>query len=53
MRQTLSRKPHAYELRSRATPDDRREIQITDPFGNLVRFSENNPPGTVNDRGTE
>jgi hypothetical protein len=32
----------------RQTPDDRREIQVADPFGNLLRFSGNNPPGTAN-----
>ena len=53
LRQTLSRKPHGHALHMRATPDDRREIQITDPFGNILRFSENNPPGRVNDRGTK
>jgi hypothetical protein len=49
LQQTLSRKAHGYALHLRATPDDRREIQITDPFGNVLRFSENNPPGKVND----
>ena len=29
------------------TPDDRREISVTDPFGNRLRFSENNPPGVA------
>lgn len=27
------------------TPDDRRELHVRDPFGNWLRFSENNPPG--------
>ena len=53
LHQTLSRKAHGYALHLRATPDDRREIQVTDPFGNVLRFSENNPPGMVNDRGTK
>lgn len=30
------------------TPDDRREVGVTDPFGNTLRFSENNPPGVSN-----
>ena len=49
LRQALSRKAHGYALHLRATPDDRWEIQVTDPFGNVLRFSENNPPGRVND----
>jgi hypothetical protein len=53
LKQALSRKPHGYALRFRATADDRREIQITDPFGNVLRFSENNPPGMVNDWETK
>ena len=53
LQETLSRKAHGYTLHLRATPDDRREIQITDPFGNVLRFSENNPPGTANDRRTK
>ncbi len=53
LRQTLSRKPHGYALHFLVTADDRRELQITDPFGNVLRFSENNPPGTVNDWGTK
>lgn len=53
LQQTLSRKAHGYALRLVATADDRREIQITDPFGNVLRFSENNPPGKANDSGTK
>ncbi len=49
LREELSLKAHPYALRFRKTQDDRREIQITDPFGNLLRFSENNPPGTANE----
>lgn len=30
------------------TPDDRRELHVTDPFGNKLRFSENNPAGVAN-----
>lgn len=29
----------------RFTPSDSREFQVQDPFGNLLRFRENNPPG--------
>lgn len=36
---------HALPLEVRHTPDDRRELQVEDPFGNRLRFSENNPPG--------
>lgn len=53
LQQALSRKTHGYPLHLRATPDDRREIQVIDPFGNVLRFSENNPPGRVNDRETK
>ena len=49
LQEELSLKAHPYALRFRQTQDDRREIQITDPFGNLLRFSENNPPGTANE----
>jgi catechol 2,3-dioxygenase-like lactoylglutathione lyase family enzyme len=45
------------ELRARAgrfaptpiqfTPWDSREFQVRDPFGNLLRFWENNPPGVA------
>jgi hypothetical protein len=41
----LSRKTHECPLALRQTPDDRREIQVTDALGNRLRFSENNPPG--------
>ena len=27
------------------TPHDTREVSVIDPFGNRLRFSENNPPG--------
>ena len=30
-----------------STDDDRREMRVTDPFGNTLRFSENNPSGRV------
>ena len=30
------------------TPDDRLELHVTDPFGNTLRFSQNNPPGVAN-----
>lgn len=49
LKEELSRRAHRYTLRVHRTPDDRREIRITDPFGNLLRFSENNPPGTANE----
>lgn len=45
----LSRKAHLFPLTIRQTPDDRRELQVADPFGNRLRFSENNPPGISND----
>jgi hypothetical protein len=44
----LSSKANAIPLTFRQTPDDRRELQVTDPFGNRLRFSENNRPGTSN-----
>lgn len=44
----LSTKPYPLSLNVRHTPDDRSEFQVTDPFGNRLRFSENNPPGTTN-----
>jgi catechol 2,3-dioxygenase-like lactoylglutathione lyase family enzyme len=33
-----------------ATADDRREVVLTDPFGNRLRFSENNAPGVARAR---
>lgn len=47
LRAELSTKAYAVPLSVRHTPDDRTELQITDPFGNRLRFSENNPPGTA------
>lgn len=44
----LSAKGDPTPLTVRHTPDDRRELQVTDPFGNRLRFSENNPPGASN-----
>jgi hypothetical protein len=44
----LSSKARPYELTVHQTPDDRREIHVRDPFGNRLRFSENNPPGRAN-----
>lgn len=41
----LSSTHQGYALRLVHTPDDRRELQVSDPFGNWLRFSENNPPG--------
>jgi hypothetical protein len=41
----LSRKAHESPLTVRQTADDQREIQVTDPSGHKLRFSENNPPG--------
>ena len=48
LQEELSSKTQQFPLIVRQTPDDRREIQVTDPFGNRLRFSENNPPGTSN-----
>jgi hypothetical protein len=48
LREELSHKAHPYALSLRETQDDRRELQVTDSFGNVLRFSENNPPGTAN-----
>ena len=45
----LSCKTHEFPLTVRQTPDDRREIQVTDPLGNRLRFSENNPSGASQD----
>jgi hypothetical protein len=46
LHEELSSKKYRYaQLGIRHTPDDRREIHVTDPFGNRLRFSENNPPG--------
>ena len=39
-------KTYPFPLNVRQTPDDRSELHVTDPFGNRLRFSENNPPGT-------
>lgn len=33
------------------TPFDSRVFAVTDPFGNTLRFWENNPPGVANDVG--
>ncbi len=44
----LATKTYPFPLNVRQTPDDRSELHVTDPFGNRVRFSENNPPGTSN-----
>lgn len=41
----LSMTQHGYALRLVHTPDDRRELQVSDPFANWLRFSENNSPG--------
>ena len=49
LKEELSRNAPKYTFTTRTTPDDRREIQITDPFGNRLRFSENNPPGIAHD----
>jgi hypothetical protein len=45
LRNELSSAQHGYVLRLVHTPDDRRELQVSDPFGNWLRFSENNGPG--------
>ena len=45
----LSTNADQFPLNVRRTPDDRREILVTDPFGNRLRFSENNPPGISNE----
>lgn len=44
----LSTKRFHQPPRILATPDDRRELHVTDPFGNRLRFSQNNPPGVAN-----
>ena len=41
----LSTTQQGYALRLVHTPDDRRELQVSDPFGNWLRFSENNASG--------
>jgi hypothetical protein len=41
----LSTTQHGYALRLVHTPDDRRELQVSDAFGNWLRFSENNASG--------
>jgi hypothetical protein len=45
LRAELSTKTNSLPLQVRHTRDDRSELQIADPFGNRLRFSENNPPG--------
>lgn len=47
LRAELASKANAVPLSVRHTPDDRTELLVTDPFGNRLRFSENNPPGTA------
>jgi catechol 2,3-dioxygenase-like lactoylglutathione lyase family enzyme len=32
------------------TPYDFRQVAVTDPFGNRLRFTENNPPGVSSDK---
>lgn len=47
LRRELTR-PDLPQPRLLETGDDRRELQVTDPFGNTLRFSENNPAGVAN-----
>jgi extradiol dioxygenase family protein len=44
--QELSSRNYRYQRPAiNFTQDDRRELYLHDPFGNRLRFSENNPPG--------
>lgn len=48
LRELSTKRSHQSPPRIYPTPDDRRELHVTDPFGNRLRFSQNNPPGMVN-----
>ncbi len=43
-----TKRSHQSPARIHAAPDDRQELHVTDPFGNRLRFSQNNPPGVAN-----
>lgn len=43
----LARRGRFAPTEIRFTPWDSREFGVTDPFGNQLRFWENNPPGTA------
>lgn len=46
-RELIGRKSRFAPTDIRFTPWDSREFQVHDPFGNLLRFWENNPPGVA------
>jgi catechol 2,3-dioxygenase-like lactoylglutathione lyase family enzyme len=49
LQRELSGKPREdAKLGTYHSGDDRRELHVTDPFGNTLRFSQNNPPGVFN-----
>lgn len=43
----VARKSRFAPTEIRFTPWDSREFEVTDPFGNRLRFWENNPPGVA------
>jgi catechol 2,3-dioxygenase-like lactoylglutathione lyase family enzyme len=47
-RELSTKRSHQSPQRIYATPDDRRELHVTDPFGNRLRFSQNNPLRVAN-----
>lgn len=52
LHEELSNKKYRFERPGiNTTQDDRREISVMDPFGNRLRFSENNPPSVSNAEG--
>jgi hypothetical protein len=46
-RELVARKGKFAPTEIRFTPWDSREFEVTDPFGNRLRFWENNPPGVA------
>ena len=46
-RELIARKGRFAPTEIRATQWDSREFEVTDPFGNRLRFWENNPPGVT------
>jgi catechol 2,3-dioxygenase-like lactoylglutathione lyase family enzyme len=46
-RELIARKTRFAPTDIRFTPWDSREFSVTDPFGNHLRFWENNPPGVT------
>jgi catechol 2,3-dioxygenase-like lactoylglutathione lyase family enzyme len=46
-RELVERKGKFAPSEIRFTPWDSREFEVADPFGNLLRFWENNPPGVA------